>query len=59
MALAMNTLQEALRIAASARTRYRCTSCGLAPGLLFWQCPSCKQWGSVVPADDRLTPVNT
>jgi lipopolysaccharide biosynthesis regulator YciM len=57
MALAMNTLREALRIAAASRTRYRCTSCGLAPGLLFWQCPSCKTWGSVVPADDRLTPV--
>lgn len=57
MALAMNTLREALRIAAASRTRYRCTSCGLAPGLLFWQCPSCKAWGSVVPADDRLTPV--
>jgi lipopolysaccharide biosynthesis regulator YciM len=55
-ALAMNTFRDALKIASASRTRYRCTSCGLAPGLLFWQCPSCKQWGSVIPADDRLTP---
>lgn len=55
-AVAMNNLREALKTAAAARSRYRCTSCGLAPGLLFWQCPSCKQWGSVIPADDRLIP---
>lgn len=55
-AVAMNSLREALKAAAAARSRYRCTSCGLAPGLLFWQCPSCKQWGSVIPADDRLIP---
>lgn len=59
MAQAMNSFREALQTAAAARPRYRCTSCGLAPGLLFWQCPSCKQWGSVVPADDRLTPAKT
>lgn len=56
MAQAMNSFRQALQTAAAARARYRCTSCGLAPGLLFWQCPACKQWGSVVPADDRLTP---
>lgn len=53
-AAALDSLRQALRTAASARSRYRCTGCGLAPGLLFWQCPSCKQWGSVIPADDRL-----
>lgn len=31
--------------------RYLCTACGLQPNLLFWQCPSCRQWGAVVPAD--------
>ncbi len=33
---------------------YLCTACGLQPNLLFWQCPSCKRWGSVVPADAVL-----
>lgn len=56
MAQAIETLRNALGTAAAARARYRCTSCGLAPGLLFWQCPSCKQWATVVPADDRLSP---
>lgn len=56
MAIALNSLREALKAAATSRSRYRCTSCGLAPGLLFWQCPACKQWGSVIPADDRLVP---
>lgn len=31
--------------------RFHCTACGLQPNLLFWQCPSCKQWGAIVPAD--------
>lgn len=56
MANAMASLRGALRAAAAGRARYRCSNCGLAPGLLFWQCPSCKQWGSVVPADDRVAP---
>jgi lipopolysaccharide biosynthesis regulator YciM len=35
----------------AAGVRYRCRQCGFAPGLLFWQCPSCKQWNSVQPVD--------
>jgi len=31
--------------------KYRCQQCGFAPGLLFWQCPSCKSWATVRPAD--------
>lgn len=56
IAKAMAALRDALRAAAAARTRYRCGNCGLTPGLLFWQCPSCKQWGSVAPVDDRVAP---
>lgn len=33
-----------------AQPRYACTSCGLRPSVLFWQCPSCRQWASIVPA---------
>lgn len=36
------------------RPRYRCNHCGLQPSLLFWQCPSCRQWGSVAPVPDQI-----
>lgn len=36
------------------RPNYRCTHCGFTPSLLFWRCPSCKQWGTVTPAEDSL-----
>ncbi len=36
------------------KPRYRCTHCGFTPSLLFWKCPSCKQWGTVVPTEDTL-----
>jgi len=47
-------LGEALRQRLQSRPRYRCTRCGLTPSLLFWQCPSCKHWDSVIPDEDRL-----
>lgn len=28
---------------------YRCENCGFDSKILFWQCPSCKHWGSVKP----------
>lgn len=28
---------------------YRCSHCGFGSKTLFWQCPSCKHWGSVKP----------
>jgi len=33
---------------------YQCHHCGLKPRVLFWQCPSCKQWASITPAPDPL-----
>ncbi len=36
------------------RPRYLCAHCGFTPSLLFWRCPSCKQWGTVAPAEDSL-----
>jgi lipopolysaccharide biosynthesis regulator YciM len=36
------------------RARYQCARCGLSPSVLFWQCPKCRNWGSVLPADERL-----
>ena len=34
------------------RPTYQCIHCGFAPTLLFWQCPSCKQWTTVAPLDE-------
>lgn len=36
------------------RPHYLCAHCGFTPSLLFWRCPSCKQWGTVSPAEDTL-----
>jgi len=44
--------REALRKVMERRPRYRCQHCGFEPSLLFWQCPSCKQWASVFPQDE-------
>lgn len=29
---------------------YECESCGLVGGVLHWQCPGCKSWGTTVPS---------
>ena len=34
------------------RPAYQCVHCGFTPSLLFWQCPSCKQWTTVAPLDE-------
>lgn len=47
-------LRSAVRILGASRQKYQCQSCGMKPAQLFWHCPSCKQWGTVYPLDDRL-----
>ncbi len=47
-------LREALQRSIQQRPRYVCKACGLQPSLLFWQCPSCRQWGSVGPVEEAL-----
>ncbi|WP_107852510.1 lipopolysaccharide assembly protein LapB [Oceanimonas marisflavi] len=32
-----------------AKPSHRCGQCGFSARSLFWQCPSCKQWGSIKP----------
>ncbi|HEU0198670.1 MAG TPA: hypothetical protein VFQ88_15835 [Nevskiaceae bacterium] len=46
-------LRDALRKRLQGASGYRCTSCGLTPKLLFWQCPNCKHWGTVIPDADH------
>lgn len=45
---------EAYRKRLAARPRYRCSSCGLQPSVLFWQCPSCKRWATIAPTADPV-----
>jgi len=28
---------------------YRCDHCGFSSKIIFWHCPSCKQWGTISP----------
>lgn len=44
----------ALRQRLDAKPRYACSSCGLAPSVLFWQCPSCKQWATIAPQAETI-----
>ena len=45
-------LRQALRAVMERRPAYQCVHCGFTPSLLFWQCPRCKQWTTVVPLDE-------
>ena len=48
------SLTDAYRKRLQTQPRYVCSSCGLKPGVLFWQCPSCKQWATISPAKETL-----
>lgn len=50
----VQSFRDALSKLLQKRPRYLCTHCGFTPSLLFWRCPSCKQWGTVAPAEDSL-----
>jgi lipopolysaccharide biosynthesis regulator YciM len=39
--------------------RYTCKSCGFAGKSMHWQCPGCKQWGSVQPTEIHLSFLET
>lgn len=45
-------LRKSLRAVMERRPTYQCVHCGFTPSLLFWQCPRCKQWTTVVPLDE-------
>lgn len=50
----VHAFREALTKLLARRPQYRCSHCGFTPSLLFWRCPSCKQWGTVAPSEDSL-----
>ncbi len=50
----VQSFRAALTTLLQRRPHYLCSHCGFTPSLLFWRCPSCKQWGTVAPAEDSL-----
>lgn len=53
---AASSVRAALRLLIEGSPRYQCRHCGFTPRLLFWQCPTCKRWGTTAPVEDRLKP---
>ncbi|MGH8455737.1 MAG: lipopolysaccharide assembly protein LapB [Stenotrophobium sp.] len=53
---AAHSLHEALKKLMETAPRYQCSNCGFNPRQLFWQCPGCKQWGTVMPVEDLIKP---
>jgi lipopolysaccharide assembly protein B len=53
-ARASGAMRGAIKTLSAERQKYQCQSCGMKPAQLFWHCPSCKQWGTVFPLEDRL-----
>ena len=54
LSVPVQSFRDALGKLLQRRPRYLCAHCGFTPSLLFWRCPSCKQWGTVAPAEDSL-----
>lgn len=48
----LDALRGALEPLLARRIRYLCEDCGYGSGMLNWQCPSCKHWGSQTPVLD-------
>ncbi|MGL5660914.1 MAG: lipopolysaccharide assembly protein LapB [Aeromonas sp.] len=45
LALLQQLVGEQIKI----KSTHKCRQCGFATHSLFWQCPSCRQWGSIKP----------
>jgi lipopolysaccharide biosynthesis regulator YciM len=48
------SLRQALRRLMESSPRYQCGNCGFSPRQQFWQCPSCKRWGTITPIDEAM-----
>lgn len=48
------SLHRALRRMMESSPRYQCGNCGFSPRQQFWQCPSCKRWGTITPIDEAM-----
>lgn len=45
----LHILQNLMKNLLSNKPDYQCTSCGFSGKSLHWQCPGCKQWGTILP----------
>lgn len=50
----LDSLRTALRRVTDASPRYQCSHCGFHARSLYWQCPGCRQWNSVIPLKDVI-----
>jgi len=52
--LGLSIVQESVEQFISDRSTHQCKQCGFHGKLLYWQCPSCHSWGTVVPVMPSL-----
>jgi lipopolysaccharide biosynthesis regulator YciM len=45
----LELLQQLVGAQIKIKSTHKCRQCGFATHSLFWQCPSCRQWGSIKP----------
>lgn len=45
----LSILQNLVKNVLANKPDYQCNSCGFSGKTLHWQCPGCKQWGTVLP----------
>jgi lipopolysaccharide biosynthesis regulator YciM len=45
----LNTLKDLVAEQIKVKPHYRCRKCGFSTHALYWQCPSCKNWGAIKP----------
>ena len=52
--IGLSKIQESVEQFISDRSTHQCKQCGFHGKLLYWQCPSCHSWGTVVPVMPSL-----
>ncbi len=52
--MGLEKIQESVEKFISDRSTHQCKQCGFHGKLLYWQCPSCHSWGTVVPVMPSL-----
>ena len=50
----VDSMRNALKRVTDASPRYQCNQCGFHARVLYWQCPGCRQWNSVMPLKDVI-----
>ncbi len=52
--IGLSKIQESVEKLIRDRSTHQCKQCGFHGKLLYWQCPGCRSWGTVVPIMPRL-----